>query len=232
MATNPEFDQFAEQYEESLGPGLRWTGEGKDYFAQRRIEWLAQKLAPGAGAPQLVLDFGCGTGTATPYLLDILRAGQVIGVDVSARSLEVARSTYAQRSAQFLLPEAYRPQGQADLAFCNGVFHHIPRAERADAVDYVLRALRPGGLFALWENNPWNPAMRAMMRLAPVDRNAIMLSPPETRRLLAAGGFEVLETNFLFLFPKLLGWLRPLEPRAARLPLGAQYLTLGRKPAR
>jgi hypothetical protein len=28
----------------------------------------------------------------------------------------------------------------------------------AAAVDYVYRSLRPGGLFAFWENNPWNPA--------------------------------------------------------------------------
>jgi hypothetical protein len=41
---------------------------------------------------------------------------------------------------------------------------------------------------------------------------------------------EVIGTDFLFIFPKLLGWLRGLEPWVTRLPLGAQYQVLCRKP--
>ena len=37
-------------------------------------------------------------------------------------------------------------------------------------------------------------------------------------------------TDFLFVFPRVLGWLRGVEPRLARWPLGAQYLVLGRRP--
>jgi hypothetical protein len=39
----------------------------------------------------------------------------------------------------------------------------------------------------------------------------------------------VLGTDHLFLFPHALRWLRPLEARIARLPLGAQYLVLAEK---
>jgi SAM-dependent methyltransferase len=59
--------------------------------------------------------------------------------------------------ASFFTLSGYQPAGQADLAFCNGVFHHIPLEERAEAVAYVYRSLRPGGLFAFWENNPVEP---------------------------------------------------------------------------
>jgi SAM-dependent methyltransferase len=227
--TNAEFDEFAENYEEALGPGLAWSGEGKDYFAERRVQWLAQKLAGLRVDARRVMDFGCGTGTATPFLREILGAETIIGVDVSPRSLEVARRSYPFEGVRFLTNDNYAPSGDLDLVYCNGVFHHIPPGERASAVGYVYRSLRPGGVFALWENNPWNPAMMAMMRLAPVDRNAVTLNPPESRALLRAGGLEVREASFMFLFPKLLGPLRALEPRLSSLPLGAQYLTLAIK---
>lgn len=60
-------------------------------------------------------------------------------------------------------------------------------------------------------------------------RDAITLTPPEARRLLLAGGFEVLRMDFLFVFPKFLGWLRKLELALAGLPLAAKCLILGRQ---
>jgi SAM-dependent methyltransferase len=122
------------------------------------------------------------------------------------------------------------PTERVDLAFCNGVFHHIPVIDRLTAMKRVYSSLRPGGLFAFWENNPWNPATRYIMNRIPFDRNAITLSPPAARRLLRQGGFEIIQTDFLFFFPRSLRWLRSLEPRLTRLPLGAQYQILGRKP--
>src|SRR5205823_10980749 len=98
-----------------------------------------------------------------------------------------------------------------DLVYTNGVFHHIPVAERPDAVGYVHGALLPGGLFALWENNPWNPGARYVMSRIPFDRDAIMLSARQARDLLRRAGFEVLRTDFLFIFPRPLRALRFLE---------------------
>jgi hypothetical protein len=94
----------------------------------------------------------------------------------------------------------------------------------------VYKSLRPGGLFAFFENNPWNPGTRYTMSRNPFDSDAVMLSPPEARGLLKSGGFETLRTETLFYFPRALGFLRPLEPALARLPLGGQYLVLCRKP--
>jgi len=67
------------------------------------------------------------------------------------------------------------------------------------------------------------------MRRIPFDRDAKLLSPPAARRLLRGTGFEVVSTDFLFLFPRLLAALRPLEARLARIPAGAQYLVLCRR---
>ena len=179
--------------------------------------------------PKAIMDFGCGTGAATPFLLDLLGGESVLGVDTSVGSLKMAERAFGSRPTQFLALSQYQPNEQIDLAYCNGVFHHIPLNERAEAVNYVHRSLRPQGLFAFWENNPWNPGTRYVMSRIPFDRDAITLTPHEARRLLRAGGFEILRTDFLFIFPNMLRRLRGIEPFVSRLPLGAQYQLLCRK---
>jgi SAM-dependent methyltransferase len=226
MIDHREFDQYAEDYDAALAQGLAVSGEDKNYFAHGRIMWLAECLRQIQERPASVMDFGCGTGSAVSFLFDVIGAESVLGVDTSPKSLEVARRTYDSDRTQFLQLDQYRPGAQFDMAFSNGVFHHIPLAERADAVNYVYRSLRPGGLFSLWENNPWNPGTRYVMSRCPFDHDAITLTSSETRRLLRTGGFEVLRTDFLFVFPRILRSFRAIEPFVSRLPLGAQYQVL------
>jgi SAM-dependent methyltransferase len=230
MKTEIEFDQYSEDYDAALAEVISVSGEDKNFFARGRIAWLAKNLEQLQETPKSALDFGCGTGSATPYLLEVLGVESVIGLDISPKSLDTARQLWNSPRSQFLLMDQYRPDEQIDLAFCNGVFHHIPPDERAAAIDLIYRSLRPGALFALWENNPWNPGTRYVMSRCPFDQDAIMLTPAETRSLLQAAGFEVLSTHFLFIFPKILSWFRALEPLVSRLPLGAQYQVIGRKP--
>ena len=61
------------------------------------------------------------------------------------------------------------------------------------------------------------------------DEDAIPLTSSETRRLVQDGGFEILRTDFLFIFPKMLACFRGIEPLVSRLPLGAQYQVLCRR---
>ncbi len=227
---NAEFDEYAANYDAALGRGLAVSGEDKNYFARGRIVWLAHRLAELGNCPRQVMDFGCGIGSSAPYLLEYLDAERVTGVDVSEKSLAVAAQLNGTAQTRFLSFADYQPNAEMDLVFCNGVFHHIPIADRAAAVAYVYRALKPGGLFAMWDNNSWNPGARWVMSRIPFDRDAVMIGAGKARRLLRAGGFELLGTDFLFIFPRALRWLRFLEPHLARLPVGAQYQMLGRKP--
>lgn len=224
-----EFDQYAENYDAALGVGLSWSGESREYFAARRIEWLCAQLKRIGVAPKRVMDFGCGTGSSIPFFFSMLGVESVIAVDVSRKSLEVAKQDYGSQRVQFIPLDEYEPKEPVDLVFCNGVFHHIPINDRANAISLIHHSLRPGGLFAMWENNPWNPATHLLMSLAPIDRDAKKLMPLETRRLLRAGGFDVMRTDFLFIFPRFLGWFRVIEPRVARLALGLQYQVLSAK---
>ena len=225
-----EFDDYADDYLDALQQGLKYSGEDATYFATERVKWLARRLEHLRFAPRSLLDFGCGNGASTPIFLSTLNVVEVTGIDASQRLLEVARREHASPRATFVLRVDYEPKGQADITFCNGVFHHIQPSERADAFDFVSRALRSGGLFAFWENNPWNPATRFVMSRIPFDRGAITISPLEARQLLRKAGFEIVRSDYLFFFPRILRWLRPLERWLAGIPLGAQYLVLARKP--
>lgn len=235
MALDPhrneaEFDKFAAVYDDELNKSLVLTGESKEYFAQGRMRWLQRKFERLNFSPRSALDFGCGTGGSTPYFFEVLGIDSLTGVDPSAESLDLARAAYRDYPVEFGPPAHSAAGGAVDLAFCNGVFHHVPLAERLDAVQYVFNALRPGGLFALWENNAWNPATRYVMSTNPFDHHANLLFPHGARRLLRRGGFEVVATDYLFVFPGSLRFLRPLERWLSKLPLGGQYLVLARKP--
>ena len=223
------FDQFAESYDEDLRHALSLSGENKEYFAKRRVDWTWGRLNTRGVQPRSVLDFGCGTGTATPYLQS-MNVDLHVGVDISEASIQVAKETFPELSQSFLALSNYAPAAQFDLAFTNGVFHHIPPEERTSSARYVFDALKAGGYFAYWENNPWNPGTRYVMSNCTFDHDAITLSPPESRRLLSSAGFEVVSTDFLFIFPRLLSRLRPLENHLAKWPLGGQYMVLCHKP--
>jgi SAM-dependent methyltransferase len=223
-----EFDAYADHYGEELARGTSLSGESSEYFARGRVAWLARRLHDIGFAPTRVMDFGCGTGATVSALLDILAPSSVVGVDVSAKSVERARRS--GRYARVSLQKDLAPAGDVDVVYCNGVFHHIPPPERPAALRYVRGCLRPGGVFALWENNPWNPGTQIVMSRIAFDRDAVKLSAPHARRICRDAGFEIVSTDFQFVFPRMLGLLRFMEPGLSRLPIGAQYMVLLRKP--
>ena len=225
-----EFDGYAEDYARALHRGLRVSGEDQAFFARARLMLLASCLRDLNEWPRAVLDFGCGTGGSTRQFIEVLGATSVLGLDLSEKSLEVARRTHDSLPVRFERSDRHCPAGDFDLAFCNGVFHHIPLEDRQAAAGQISNSLRPGGLLAFWENNPWNPGTRYVMSRIPFDRDAVMLSAREACVLLRSAGFETVRVDYAFVFPRLLSFLRPVEPYLARVPAGAQYQILARKP--
>ena len=190
-----------------------------------RMRHLRAKLDQLGFYPRVALDFGCGTGSATPFFFEVLKVDRLKGLDPSESSLEEARKQWGNYEATFTT-NASGWDSSCDLAFCNGVFHHIPVKDRPGALATVSASLKPGGSFAFWENNPWNPLTRLAMRLVPFDADAILVWPREARRILRKGGFEVVSTDYVFFFPKFLAAFRFLEAWLSWLPLGGQYLVL------
>jgi SAM-dependent methyltransferase len=231
MPPVPEFDSYASNYDEALNRGLALTGEAKEYYAEGRVKWMRKRLAAFHCMPSNCLDYGCGTGTSAAFLRDELKITSYTGFDPSAESISQAVQQNIWSAATFTADQHSLENGAFDLAFCNGVFHHIDPDQRESAVRLVWQSLKPGGFFALWENNRWNPAVHYVMSRVPFDRDAQMLFPFQTRALLRKAGFSVVRTDYCFVFPGVLRGLRFLEPALCKLPLGGQYLVLARKDA-
>jgi SAM-dependent methyltransferase len=224
------FDSYASEYDAALEKGISVSGEDKDFFARARVEYLAKRLLNFYGyAPERVVDFGCGTGSAIPYFLQTFPKASIVGIEVSTKSIEIAKSLHKSDKVHFEHFDAQWSNGSFDLVFCNGVFHHIPPDFRENALRKVWDALKPNGVFSFWENNPWNPGTRIVMSRIPFDREAETISPVAARRLLRKAGFSIMESTSAFYFPRILSLLRPLEGFLAKLPLGAQYLILAKK---
>lgn len=224
-----DFARYVSNYDSCLNRALNPTGETTEYFARKRVQWLAQCLAHMDARPNTVMDFGCGIGSTASLLLETLRCESVRGVDASAEMIARAKRQRSGPQIQYSVTQEFTPNGDIECVYCNGVFHHIPVEERQATLHLVHAALRPGGLFALWENNPWNPGTRYVMTRCEFDQDAITIRPGSARRMLRQAGFEVLRTDFLFFVPGSLRALRPLEPLLCKVPLGGQYQVLCRK---
>jgi glycosyltransferase involved in cell wall biosynthesis/ubiquinone/menaquinone biosynthesis C-methylase UbiE len=139
----------------------------EDTAAQRQdriktVDLLRSILSEG----QLVLDAGCGPGT---YGLILAEQGcRVVGVDISHKTLELARRRAAARELSFLPVtgdlEMLPFQAESfDVCFCAYTLHHFP--DNNAAVAELTRVLKPGGKMVLIEPNGSNLAVRLSNRL-------------------------------------------------------------------
>ena len=222
-----EFDAYAKQYEAALNEGLSVSGESPEYFAQKRVEWTAEVIDSRVHS---ILDFGCGVGIAAPLLQAAFGPNSLLGFDPSSAAIDRANAEASHPNWTFVSESVSIPKSSFDLAYCNGVFHHILPDDRPQALKTILHALKPGGWFAFWENNPWNPGTLYVMNKIPFDKDAVTISPNEAPKLLENAGFEIVQRDAWFIFPRALKVFRSLEWLLHSLPIGAQYLVLARKP--
>jgi SAM-dependent methyltransferase len=112
---------------------------------QRRSGFTRLGLKPG----QAVLDAGCGPGTDTFDLEElVMPGGRVVGVDSSEVMITVARqrAIASGSQAQFMLSDVCAlelPDETFDLARCVMLLLHV--RDPASAIDEMVRVLRPGG---------------------------------------------------------------------------------------
>ena len=126
----PEFDAVALDYDAQLNKGLQLAGEGKEYFARERVAFVRSLLGAAWRPDARVLDYGCGIGTAAPFLTSELAPRALVGCDLSTESVAEARRIHGGASTTFCDLKEVDRLGPFDLSYCNGVFHHIPPAER------------------------------------------------------------------------------------------------------
>jgi SAM-dependent methyltransferase len=217
-----KFDAYARDYERLHAQNVAVTGEETDYFARYKADCL---LRAGVRPDDSVLDFGCGIGNTTVHLAE--RFSHVQGYEPSKLSAQKARERAPKATIHDELASV--PAGAFSVAVLSCVLHHVPPAERHTVLTQILGALRPGGRLFVFEHNPWNPLTRRAVATCAFDDDAILLWPGELRTSLRRGGFVDVSLDYIVFFPKPLAFLRPLEPKLAWLPLGAQTMTQGYK---
>jgi 2-polyprenyl-3-methyl-5-hydroxy-6-metoxy-1,4-benzoquinol methylase len=108
----------------------------------------------GLGSGARILDVGCGSG----LLARTLRADgfAVLGVDASAAMIELARRYEPTAQFEVVRLPTRKPPGMDGLPTCDAVIStgHVlnyldTRAEVAQALGELARAVRPGGLLAI-----------------------------------------------------------------------------------
>jgi SAM-dependent methyltransferase len=116
-----------------------------------------------------------------------------------------------------------------DVVFSAGVFHHVPFSEHFDLVCEVSRTLKNGGIFMIYEHNPFNPLTCHAVNTCPFDENAVLLKPIRLRQLFQEAGMEFLLQEYRVFSPSFLALLRPIEKNLAWLPFGGQYFVVSKK---
>jgi len=220
-----EFDQYSSNYRELLDKSVRITGETGEYFAAYKAKFVAARVAPRPDCR--ILDYGCGTGLVTQQLKKALPLAPVDGYDVSRESLE--RMDPALRSQGEFVTSASELPGNYDVVMMANVLHHIEPQKRQGTVAEAAGLLAPGGKLIVFEHNPANPLTRRAVASCPFDENAILLRPGETTDYIRRCGLEQMEFEYIVFFPRVLGWLRPLEGLLGWCPLGAQYAAWARR---
>jgi ubiquinone/menaquinone biosynthesis C-methylase UbiE len=115
--------------------------------------WMLELCPPTSG--QRILDVGCGVGHITRRIAPLVGpTGAVVGIDKSETLVNEAR----RRAADIAAPVTYQV-GDAryldfaaqsfDLCLTERVLMYVDHPEQA--LDEMLRVLRPGGMFALYE---------------------------------------------------------------------------------
>lgn len=124
-----------------------------DQFKQRTFARQGAFLLPYLTSGLTVLDCGCGPGSMTLDIAELVSPGQVFGIDSSPIQIEQALLLQQQRgisNVSFTTGSAYQlpyPDEKFDVVFAHAVLYHLQQPEQALAE--FRRVLKPNGLVAL-----------------------------------------------------------------------------------
>jgi SAM-dependent methyltransferase len=224
-----EFDAYSADYKALVNASLVVPGFDVDYFTKVKAEYLKDLIAESFGTSAVDgLDLGCGIGNSHKLLRPSLRS--LAGIDVSKESIELARAHNPEVSYSWFngleLPFA---EETFDVVFAVCVFHHVPVENRVQLANEARRVLRPDGIFVVFEHNPRNPLTMRIVNNCVFDKNADLLKPDETEWLLEKTGHQQVSTRHILTIPSFNSATRKIDRLLGKMPLGAQYFTMGRR---
>jgi len=121
----------------------------------------------GIGNCCRVLDVGSGTGTLATLIKQSNPGARVVGIDVDAEILDLAREKARGQKVEVEFRKAFADDlpfgdGEFDVVVSSLLFHHLPTTVKKGALREVHRVLRPGGVFLLAD---WGRPTSAIERL-------------------------------------------------------------------
>ena len=134
-----------------------WNAEVADWYAQNYGDYPTNHLSIDQldlGDSSVIVDVGCGTGSALRYGSTKLSGGQLIGIDPVPRMLEIAieqtKDHPAQDRIEFRLGPAESLPVEDNVADWVLAFDSIDHwTDVTEGLAEVKRILRPGGSFAI-----------------------------------------------------------------------------------
>jgi SAM-dependent methyltransferase len=177
---------YTHGHHESVLRSHRWR------TARNSAAYLLPELRPG----MTLLDVGCGPGTITVDLADLVAPGRVTAVELTEDALRLARAQVAadgRSNVDFAVADVHRldfPGGTFDVVHAHQVLQHV--ADPVRALAEMRRVCRPGGIVAARDSDyaafVWYPRVPALDRWLDLYRRAARANggePDAGRRMLS-----------------------------------------------
>ncbi len=173
------YDQVAHAYAQ-LDQTTEWP----------RMRWLMRvldRLAPNSS----VLDLGCGSGD--PADIEIAKAHQVTGVDISQAQIALAQEKVP--TGHFIhadLGSVTFPDESFDAVISFYTLEHLPRGEHRALLQSAYQWLIEGGFFLICTEA--NEVEKVVGEWLGVPMFFSSFAPETVKSMIAEVGFEILET--------------------------------------
>lgn len=220
-----DFDNYADDYRHIHTANVKSiSGADSYYFAEYKVKEL---LRYEMNTSARMLDIGCGDGATEVFLHKYLPAIEVVGIDVSSKSIEVAAKRNLQNASFALYDGDTIPvdDNSFDIVFMAGVLHHVSSGKQQRLMREIFRVLKTGGRLYLFEHNPLNPLTKYLVRTCIFDEGVVLLKGSESRKLVNDAGFKAAAITFTIFFPqkKIFKPFFKFEKYLQKIPFGGQY---------
>lgn len=225
-----EFDTYAESYDSSLSEALEIVNIDAEYFTEYKIKQLSSYYKKNSISPKKILDFGCGVGNSSLYLSKYFPNAEILGIDVSLKSIEMAKSKNIP-NGHFDIYDGKRLEYEKesfDTVFISNVFHHIEHEQHIEILKEIQMILKRDGVVFFFEHNTLNPVTQKIVNDCIFDKDAKLLNFLYTKKIFKKVGL-INKINFILFIPPKFKKLLFLEKYLDWLPLGGQYICIGKK---
>jgi len=224
------FNRYAKTYQEIINKNLKITGFDASYFTISKIQKIKDLSLEIRFKPIRILDFGCGIGNFCIGFKEYFPKASYVGVDIAPEMIKEARQKYAEYGDFYEGDSSEWKAEPFDIIFSSGTFHHIPNDDHEVIIKKLVSLLKPSGNIYIWEHNPLNPITQRLVKGCVLDHDAVLVSSKRMKGLLRRAQLLSVQVIYTTFFPRILSSLIPLESYLEWLPLGAQYIAIGKKP--